>query len=124
MIKLQILILSFTLICIYAKADNELNSSEAKGLKIGTKAPLFKAIEIADAYDVTFTPGGMQLMTYNLMLRTKLKKTHSDASQRLPIPATYIVDREGIIAWRQFDRDCKNRSSVKAILDALNTISG
>lgn len=79
--------------------------------------------KIADSYDVTFNPGSMQLLTYNVVLGAKLKETHSDDSQRLPIPATYIVDQNGIIAWRQFDPDYKNRSTVKAILDALNTIS-
>ncbi|NOR88205.1 MAG: redoxin domain-containing protein [Bacteroidales bacterium] len=75
--------------------------------------------KIADAYDVTFAPSGMQIFTYNMALGAKLKKTHSDDSQRLPIPATYIVDEEGVIIWRQFDHDYKKRSSVKEILEAL-----
>lgn len=75
--------------------------------------------KIADAYDVTFAPSGMQIFTYNMALGAKLKKTHSDDSQRLPIPATYIVDEEGIIIWRQFDHDYKKRSSVKEIIEAL-----
>lgn len=75
--------------------------------------------KIANAYDVTFKPGAMQLFTYNTLLGGKLKKTHSDDSQRLPIPATYIVNQKGIISWRQFDPDYKNRSSVKEILNAL-----
>ena len=75
--------------------------------------------KIANAYDVNFKPTATQLFTYNVVLGAKLKNTHSDESQRLPIPATYIVDREGIIVWRQFDPDYKNRSSVKEILNAL-----
>lgn len=75
--------------------------------------------EIAEAYDVNFNPSSMQLFTYNVILRGDLKNTHSDNSQRLPIPATYIVNEKGIIIWRQFDHDYKNRSSVKDILNAL-----
>ena len=75
--------------------------------------------KIADAYDVTFKPSAMKLFTYNTLLGGKLKKTHSDDSQRLPIPATYIVGTDGVIAWRQFDPDYKNRSSVRDILAAL-----
>ncbi len=75
--------------------------------------------KIADAYDVTFAPSSMQIFTYNMALSAKLKKTHSDDSQRLPIPATYIVNEEGIIIWRQFNHDYKKRSSVKEILEAL-----
>lgn len=74
---------------------------------------------ISNAYDVTFKPTSLQLFTYNVVLDGKLKKSHSDNSQQLPIPATYIIDSNGRIIWRQFDPDYKNRSSVKEILDAL-----
>ena len=75
--------------------------------------------KIADAYDVTFAPSGMQIFTYNVALGAKLKKTHSDDSQRLPIPATYIVNEDGLIIWRQFDHNYKKRSSAKEIIKAL-----
>ncbi len=77
--------------------------------------------KIANAYDVTFKPSSIQLFTYNKMLHGKLKETHSDDAQLLPIPATYIVNSEGIITWRQFDPNYKNRSSVAEILKALIT---
>ncbi len=75
--------------------------------------------KIANAFDVNFKPSAMQLFTYNVVLGGDLKKTHSDNSQLLPIPATYIVNQKGIISWRQFDPDYKKRSSVKDILNAL-----
>jgi peroxiredoxin len=74
---------------------------------------------IADAYDVTFKPGAATLFTYNTFLGANLKETHSDDSQRLPIPATYIVGMDGKIAWWQFDPDYKKRSTVKEILENL-----
>jgi peroxiredoxin len=74
---------------------------------------------IANAYDVTFTPEKKELFVYNTALNAKLKKSQSDDSQRLPIPATYIIGRDGVIAWRQFDPDYKNRSSVQEILANL-----
>ena len=74
---------------------------------------------IADAYDVTFTPAKKQIFTYNVMLNAKLKEAQSDETQRLPIPATYVISREGNIVWRQFDPDYKNRSTVKDILNNL-----
>jgi len=94
--------------------------------KTGAKFTLLydEGYRIADAYDVTFKPTAMKLFTYNTLLGGKLKKTHSDDSQRLPIPATYIVNRQGMIMWRQFDPDYKNRASVNDILKALNTIDG
>ncbi|MDT8394187.1 MAG: peroxiredoxin-like family protein [Bacteroidales bacterium] len=78
--------------------------------------------KIADAYDVTFKPSATTLFTYNTLLGAKLKKTHSDDSQRLPIPATYLIDKNGVISWRQFDPDYKKRSNVADILQALTEI--
>lgn len=75
---------------------------------------------IADAFDVTFRPDSMQRIMYNTMLGAKLKNAHSDDSQRLPIPATFIISKEGKIVWRQFDPDYKKRSSVKEILTVLS----
>ncbi len=74
---------------------------------------------IADAYDVTFKPDTKTLFVYNTMLGAKLKKTHSDDSQRLPIPATYLITSDGKIKWRHFDPDYKKRSSVSEILNEL-----
>ena len=78
--------------------------------------------KIADAYDVTFLPGKMTRTMYNTMLRANLKEAHSDDSQRLPIPATYVINTDGKIVWRHFDPDYKKRSTVDAIVAALGSI--
>ncbi len=75
--------------------------------------------KIANAFDVTFKPSRPQLFTYNVILGADLKNRHSDRSQRLPIPATFIIDQNGIVIWRQFDPDYHNRSTVKDIIEAL-----
>ena len=75
--------------------------------------------KIAAAYGVKFRPTGMQLATYNVALGADLKDAHSDETQQLPIPATYIIDQEGKIAWRHFNPDYKQRSQVKDILKNL-----
>ncbi len=71
---------------------------------------------IANSYDVTFTPKSSELIVYNTILNAKLKEAHSDDSQQLPIPATYIIGQDGTIVWRQFNPDYKKRSTVKEIL--------
>ncbi len=83
-----------------------------------------EGFHIADAYDVSFTPTSRKRATYNLALGAKLKESQSDDSQRFPIPATYLIDPNGVIAWRQFDPNYKNRSTVKEILTALDWVSG
>ncbi len=89
--------------------------------KTGAKFSLLydEDYKISDAYDLTFTPDSKQLYMYNVVLNGKLKESHADESQRLPIPATFIVDTNGTIVWRQFDPDYKKRSTVKEILSNL-----
>ncbi len=78
--------------------------------------------QIAKAFDAHFRPGTAQRVMYNTMLGAKLKEAHSDDSQQLPIPATYVIDRSGIIVWRHFDPDYRKRSSVKDIVNALEQL--
>ena len=76
--------------------------------------------KIADAFDVTFKPSTKQRLVYNTWLGADLKDAHSDDSERLPIPATFIINTQGIVAWRQFDIDYHNRSTVAEILNNLD----
>ncbi len=80
--------------------------------KTGAKFRLLfdEGYRISNAYDVTFTPESKQIFVYNKLLGAKLKKTHSDDFQRLPIPATYIIDKNRKIVWRHFDPNYKKKS--------------
>ena len=70
-------------------------------------------------FDLAFIPGkGLRYM-YNKLLRANLKKAHSDDSETLPIPATFIVDTDSKVIWRHFNRDYKWRSKVQEIIDHL-----
>ncbi len=55
------------------------------------------------------------------MQDAQLKEAHSDDSERLPVPATFIIDRNREIVWRQFDPNYKNRASVENIVKHLPT---
>ena len=72
--------------------------------------------KISDLFDVTFKPDTMTTIMYNTLLGANLKKANTDDSQRLPIPATFIIGTDGKIVWRHFDPNYKNRSTVKEIL--------
>jgi len=86
--------------------------------KTGAKFTLLydEGYKISDAFNVTFRPDSGTLVLYNTVLRANLKESHSDDSQRLPIPATFIIGQDSKIVWRQFDPDYKKRSMVKDIL--------
>ena len=89
--------------------------------KTGAKYTLLydTGFKIADAYGVSFKPTATTLFTYNVVLNAKLKKSQTDNSQRLPIPATYIIGQNGKIVWRQFDPNYKNRSSIQDIVNNI-----
>ena len=75
-----------------------------------------KDYKIADQFDVKFRPNAITRTTYNTVFGADLKNAHSDDSQQLPIPATYIIDTDMKIVWRQLDPDYKNRSKVEDII--------
>lgn len=74
---------------------------------------------ISDAFDVTFRPGKLQRIMLNTVLNADLAHAHSDDTERLPIPATFIIGTDGEIIWRHFDPDYKKRSKVEDILSNL-----
>ena len=49
-------------------------------------------------------------------LSIDIAKNNGRDEARLPVPATYIINRDGIIVAVQFDPDYKNRASVKWML--------
>ncbi len=76
--------------------------------------------KIAEAFDLLFLPNKMMRVVYNTVLGAKLKESHSDSSEQLPIPATFIISKEMKVIWRQFDPDYKKRSKMADILMNLN----
>ena len=77
-----------------------------------------KDYTIARSFDVLFKPTSGQKMKYNL-IGADFDNSHSNEEILLPVPATFIINKEGIIVWRQFDHSYKNRSMAEDILDNL-----
>lgn len=79
-----------------------------------------KDYKITKALDVLFLPNKMMRVMYNTVLGAKLKESHSDDTEQLPIPATFIISKEMKVKWRHFDPDYKKRSKMEDILANLN----
>lgn len=75
--------------------------------------------KIARAFDVLFKPDDASIKMYNTKLNANLEEAHSDDSQQLPIPATFIIDQNQKVVWRHFDPDYKKRASVADIVDHI-----
>ena len=52
---------------------------------------------------------------------TDIAKSNGRDAARLPVPATYIINRQGYIVAVQFDPDFHNRASVKWMLKNLGS---
>jgi peroxiredoxin len=89
--------------------------------KTGATFPLLydEGYAIANLFDVTFLPPKATRLLYNTAINANLKEAHSDDSERLPIPATFVLDQKGKVVWRQVDPDYKVRASVQDILRNL-----
>lgn len=77
---------------------------------------------VAESFQLAFTPWEEDLDLYNKVLAAELSQSHSDGSERLPIPATYLIGQDGTVLWRHFDPDYTQRASVKSILEVLERL--
>lgn len=75
-------------------------------------------LKIMKAYDVEFEVMENALKRYRNG-GIKLDEVNGKNGNFLPIPATYIIDKEGYVTYRFFNPDYKKRPTVKEILDNL-----
>ncbi len=78
--------------------------------------------KISKAFDVAFAPNKTTTTLYNSALKADLRNAHSDNTQQLPIPATYILAKDGKVVWRHFNPDYKQRAPVSDILTELDKL--
>ena len=76
--------------------------------------------KITASFDVLFRPNSITRLMYNSVLGAKLKESHSDDTEQLPIPATFIISRDFKVKWRHFNPDYKKRSKISDILGNLH----
>lgn len=64
--------------------------------------------ELAEAVRPVYAKFGIDVPAHN-----------GDASYELPVPATYVVNQEGVITWAMVDADYTKRAEIEDILKAL-----
>ncbi len=57
-------------------------------------------------------------------LGVDLSKFNGDNSWELPMPATFVVARDGLIRWASVDADYTVRPEPDQVLDAVRSASG
>jgi len=72
-------------------------------------------MKIMDAYKVRFEVDKGTSTKYKIW-GIKLNEFNGDNGTNLPVPATYIIDRDGTIKYAFFNENYKKRVSIKTIL--------
>jgi len=75
-------------------------------------------LKIMKAYEVEYEVPENALKRYR-NAGIKIDEINGKNGNYLPVPATYIIDKEATIIYRFFNQDYKQRPSVKEILDHL-----
>jgi peroxiredoxin len=75
--------------------------------------------KIMSDYDVMFSVTKAYQDIVLSKLSVDIAKNNGREVAHLPVPATYIINKEGIIVAVQFDPDYQNRASVKWIIKNL-----
>jgi len=74
--------------------------------------------KIMKAYDVAFSLDEKTAKRYK-SFDIDIEANNGDNGASLPVPAIYIINKEGSIVYRFFNEDYKKRPSVKEILDNI-----
>ena len=76
-------------------------------------------MKIMKAYDVLYDVDDATIKRYQGYGLDFNKANGEDIGNRLPVPALYVIKKDGTIAFRHFDPDYRKRPSVAEILQHL-----
>jgi len=97
----------------------ELMVKTIKKTKASFTLPNDEGSRISEAFDMAYFPEKPVAKKLTFLQDNRLSESIGDESQRLPIPATHIIEKSGMISWRHFDPNIKP-ASAKEIVEALN----
>lgn len=78
-----------------------------------------KDYKIMRAYNVDYIINNLTVTKYLGPVQTRAAKANGNDDGILPVPATYLIGKNGMIKWVQFDPDYSKRSSIGEILEAM-----
>lgn len=78
-----------------------------------------EGLKIMKAYDVNFQVDERTVARYKSANIDLLANNGKLNGANLPVPAVFIINKQGLIIYRYFDADHKKRPSVKEILENL-----
>ena len=76
--------------------------------------------KIMNDYKVAFEVNQLNVPSYMSFTKKRIQEYNAFENNILPVPATYIIEKNGKISYVQYDPDYKIRSNFKEILNALH----
>ncbi len=77
---------------------------------------------IMEQYGVKFKVTSQYAQKIEQGFDVSIAENNNAESARLPVPATYLINQNGRIAWRFFNPNYKQRASANRILTELNQL--
>ncbi len=99
--------------------DNSLTMVERHALTFQVLSDV--GSRVAEQFGIVFTLEGPIRQTHT-DIGANLEAINGDATWRLPVPATYVLKPDGVIAAAWIDGDFRNRAEPGEILAALDAI--
>ncbi len=78
-----------------------------------------EGLQIMKSYDVAFQVDDKTIEAYKKYGIDFMAANGQANGAHLPVPAVYVINKEGKIVYKYFDKDYRKRSSVKDILTHL-----
>lgn len=75
--------------------------------------------KIMNAYEVSYKISKETVPKYFPFVKKLTKKANGNDEGILPIPATYIINKEGKVVYKYYNEDYTKRSTIKEILTYL-----
>lgn len=77
---------------------------------------------VISAYRVQFTVPAKVQQIYTDTIRTDISSHNADGSWRLPVPATFAIDQEGVVRRRHVTADFTKRMEPEDVIEALEEL--
>jgi peroxiredoxin len=115
---LQITNKGATLIAITPEQPENISKSVEKS-KVTYPVVFDDGLKIMKSYDVAYAVDEKTINTYKGYGIDFTKVNGDTNGNNLPVPATFVISKEGKIVYRHFDKDYTKRPSVAEILEKL-----
>ena len=100
--------------------DESLSTAEKKALAFPVLSDVGNAV--AREYGLVFrVPPGLDAVHRGFGI--DLARSNGDASNELPVPAVFVIGRDGRVAFRHVDADYRNRLEPARLIEALSALA-